>query len=193
MSCPFFLELTWDLNFWKDIFQVVMVPFVVGLLAIFIPQRWQTRKRDSETKMQLVSDISEWVMKTIMTLFASIDDRKAKCKSKEQLEQDLNETFKAWRIQTCVINSKIHAYFPDAREHGKLLHEQWRDFSERVEAYYREWRERFSEDKLEDWEKRKDCLFDEKFKITNLILLSKITGFHHRPATEDPSRSAESR
>jgi len=177
MRYPFFLEFPWGFNSWRDIFEVVMVPVVLGLVVIFIPHRWQARKRDSETKMQLVADISELVMTTIMTLFASADDRKVQCKSQDQLEQDLNEVLKTWRIKTCVINSKIHAYFPDAGGQGVLLHLQWRDFSTRVEGYYREWRKRFSENELDDWEERKERLFKEKSDIIKSILLSEITGF----------------
>lgn len=97
------------------------------------------------------------------------------------MEQDLNEVLKAWRIQTCVINSKIHAYFPTAKAQGTLLHLQWKKFSARVEEYYQEWRERFNAAESEYWEGRRELLFGEKSAIIISILSSKITGFQHKP------------
>jgi hypothetical protein len=157
-----------------NILQVILIPVILSLAAILIPQRWQTRQRDFETKTKLVSEISEQVMSTVMTLFIDRNDPiegTATFRSKE-----IENAFKKWKIETCVTGSKIHAYFVSDKK-KKPLHLRWREFSKQVDDYYMRWQRSYDASELKKWEKDKDELFREKARIIALILAADINGF----------------
>lgn len=159
----------------KDILDVVMVPIAVALLAPWITRRWQDRQRDSRTKTELVAEISELVMTTIMTVYFFKTNPRQHDDDDNSEEQELDRIYKKWLVSTCVVGSKLHAYFPDPQKGDKQIHKKWKLFSDRVNEYYENIRNRGC--KNSDWEDGRETLFEEKAEIIAEILTSKITGF----------------
>lgn len=169
-------EIIWGFSSVKDILSVLMVPVALVLLAQWIAHRWQDRQRDSETKTKLVADISELVMSTVMTLHLFRTSDKQQSNSNEQ---EVDQVYKKWRVDTCVIGSKLHAYFPDPKKGNEQIHKKWRFFSDSLSEYYENGSEKENKKSIEHWEKEKEKLFDQKSKIIAEILTSKITGFRN--------------
>jgi hypothetical protein len=97
-------------------------------------------------------------------------------KSEDQ-KQEFERIYKKWRVDTCVIGSKLHAYFRDPIEGGKQIHLMWNCFSERLTKYYEHSRDLDGKISDDQSEKEKEDLFEEKASIIKDILASKITGF----------------
>jgi hypothetical protein len=150
----------WGFSSVKDILDVVLVPIVIAVLAPLIALMWKNKHKELEIKTGLVSEISEHVMKTL----ATIDVLYTWPESKRG--EELDKTYKEWVAQSCIINSKIHAYFPD-------VHKCWEIFSDNLSEQYREYRDVEEKDKS-DWEKVREDLGDEKSKIIKKILETKI-------------------
>jgi hypothetical protein len=156
----------------KDVLQVVLIPSTLALLASFATRRWQERERELEIKTQLVSEISELVMTTAMTAYLfNLDENK----ENSSQHDELHRTYKRWRIETCVIGSKLHAYFPDAHaECGLPIHHKWTRFSEQITAYYESGMYKPYGNSEEHLSKDKEALFKEKASIIEEILRSNV-------------------
>ena len=171
-------NISWGFDTIKDILEVVMIPIALALLALlaeWIARRSENRRRDSETKAELVAEISELVMTTVMPLQLCRSDE-LQINIDDCQEKELKRIYKEWSINTCVIGSKLHAYFPKPKNGGERIHEKWRDFSKQLSDYYKE--NMREGDKWDEGEKER--LFEEKAKIIAKILTSKITGFRDK-------------
>lgn len=171
---------TWGFNSLKDVLEILMVPIAVALIALLGTQRWQNRQRDLQTKTELVTKITEVVMKTMMTV-ELISTNQIQQGDSDDREQELNRIYKNWKVETCVIGSKLHAYFPESKRNGhEALHLKWRLFSDDLSNYYKgRWKQE-GQKSASCWDEDKDALFDEKTRIIAEILTSKITGFRNK-------------
>ena len=97
----------WGFDSLKDVSDVVMVPVVLSLLAPWITRRWQDRERDIRIKTDLVTEISDLVMKTVMTVYLSRTQVGPQGEISGLQHKELEEVYRLWRIQTCVIGSKL--------------------------------------------------------------------------------------
>lgn len=161
---------------WMDFAGVFALPIAVALVAPWIANRWQNKQRDSQTKTQLVADISDLVMTTIMTVILFKDGHLTKGNSSSP-EDELRRVYKEWTVRTCVIGSKLHAYFPDKKKGNYQLHIQWDNFSKRVKKYYEDVTAQGSQLSAGQIDAEKEDLFERKARIIDETLASKITGF----------------
>jgi hypothetical protein len=155
---------------------IILVPVILGVAALFIPRAWQVRERDFETKKKLVTQISDIVMSTIMALFVN-KDKKPPDGEKQFWDDAMRDAYNRWKVQTCVIGSEIHAYFPTAQNSSPPLHVQWRVFSDQVSEFFKTWQAKFETIPEGTWEALKEFLFQQKASLIAQILLSKIEGF----------------
>ena len=178
----------------KDVLDIIAIPLTTLVLGLVLPYRWQQRERDTRIKTELVADISELIMRTVMTIYVF----KTRCGNKHEIDaeqkQELHESYMRWRVETCVIGSKLHAYFPATRNRGRALHLKWNEFSDLVTEFYEKNRDGDGEVSVEALEKLvnrhkvkmeggsklteyKEIVFGIKAEIIQEILASDITGF----------------
>jgi hypothetical protein len=170
--------LDWlSFNSLKDVLDVTMLPIALALVAPWIAKRWQDRQRESETKTKLVSDISELVMTTVMTVNLFNSGHLRQRDKNGDPEHELDLIYRKWRIETCVIGSKLHAYFSDTDKGDSQLHIKWDCFSSRLSKYYEDARVAGGKHSADQREEEKEELFEKKARIIEEILASKITGF----------------
>lgn len=101
-----------------------------GLFIPWITRRWQHTQKELELKTDLVGDISDAVMKTVMTarLTRTTQAMGEHGVDPGNQEQELNRTYKEWVVSSCIIGSKIHAYFPEEEKGEEQIHipiESW--------------------------------------------------------------------
>lgn len=167
----------WGFDSLKDLLDVLLVPIVLGFLVPWVTRLWQDRQRDSEIKTELVSEISGLVMTTVMTAHLFSTSLKQQAQSSDGDKDALDRIYLKWRVDTCIIGSKLHAYFPDKKKEGKQIHKRWRRFSDRLSEYYEKTRDTSTKKTLDQLENDREDLFEEKARIIEDILASKITGF----------------
>jgi hypothetical protein len=148
----------------KDVLQVVLVPSTLALLASFFARRWQESERELEIKTQLVSEISELVMTTTMTIYLFHLNSARKEQDDSSLEDELHRIYKEWRIENCVLGSKLHAYFPNP------IHDQWKLFSGRLTTWYEAGMDKVNQSTEQD----RESLYKEKESIIKEILHSRV-------------------
>ena len=159
---------------WFEPIQVVFLPIVLAILAPWIAKRWQDKQKELEIKTGFVSEISDAVMKTVMTIDLATNqsnDSQRKV-TPDNINEELYDAYKEWEVTRCIIGSKIHAYFP------KIL-EKWETFSKRVTKYYEcKWDgEKVTEECVFALEKERREMLQEKADIISEILDTKIIGF----------------
>lgn len=167
----------WGFSSLKDILDVVMIPVTLSLIAPWITQRWQNRQRDTQIKTQLIAEISGLVMTTIMTVHLLNAGYRQQIMTNDNQESELDRVYKKWRADTCVIGSKLHAYFPDKEKGDMQIHEKWKNFSNQLTQYYEDSRAENPKKSGDGLKKEKENLFEIKATIIEEILASKITGF----------------
>lgn len=114
----------------KDVLDIIAIPITTLGLGLYLPQRWQKRQRDTQIKTELVTQIVELVMRTVMTIYMFKKHPTERNMTENIQESELEQVYKNWRVDTCVIGSKLHAYFPPK------IHREWDDFSDMVTEYY---------------------------------------------------------
>ena len=157
----------------KDVLEVLLIPIALAVLAPWITRRWRDRQRDSEIKTELVSEISRLVMTTVMTVYLFRTSHMRQGRYNDSQEHELERIYRQWKVDACIIGSKLHAYFPDKEKGDMQIHKKWDRFSGRLSKYY----ENNSARSAEELNKDKEGLFEEKARIIEDILTSKITGF----------------
>ena len=165
----------WGFCSLKDVLDVALIPVILSLIAPWITQQWQERQRNSQIKTELVAEISGLVMETVMTVYLFNTRYRQQILNNDSQEHELDRVYKKWRTDTCVIGSKLHAYFPDTDKGDRQIHKKWEKFSNQLTKYYEDSRD--NKKRVEDLNVEKENLFEEKAKIIAEILASKITGF----------------
>lgn len=62
-------------------------------------------------------------MTTVMTVHVFKTRYMQKNMTNDSQEHELlDQVYKKWRVDTCVIGSKLHAYFPDTRKGDEQIH-----------------------------------------------------------------------
>jgi hypothetical protein len=98
---------------------------VTGLLIPGIARRREDHRKALEIKTELVGGISEVVTKFMMAIqFATL-------RAVSQDQEDYDEAYKAWTIDSSVIGTKLNVYFPD-----NPIGSRWFAFTECVESFY---------------------------------------------------------
>jgi hypothetical protein len=160
----------------KDFLEVLLMPITVALIAPMVTRRWQETERDLEIKKELIAEISELVMTTVMTIYL-ISPGNSQQIQNDSIQEELYRIYKKWKLDTCVIGSKLHAYFPDHEKGDTPIHIKWRDFSERVDHYYEAAKGKDHKDREDVLSHDKNSLFKGKEIVIEQILSSRVTGF----------------
>jgi len=114
-------------------------------------------------------------MTTTMTIYLFNSDSARKQQDDSSQQDELHRIYKKWRIETCVIGSKLHAYFPDPQyECDMAIHQKWKMFSERLTAYCESRTDTPYKNAADHLLRDKEALFEEKARIIEELLHSKI-------------------
>ena len=122
----------------QDVLNVVVVPVLLGFLALYFPRRWQFKQLELKIKSELVADISKLVMEAVTTIdiVNKYKNQTMQTIVDEEQLQRLDETYKKLEVDCCVLRSKIHAYFPSEKKDKYEVHDKWGDFSKKFIQYY---------------------------------------------------------
>lgn len=176
MTSLMFFVLTWGFTSVRDILDVILIPFILAIFGLIIPRLWQNRERDLQIKKILVTEISQLVMSTvvIMHLFKTNSLRES---DKNKISQSkMDETLQNWKIQACVIGSKLHAYFPGKNKQApEPMHKRWANYCDMLSDYCEKNEKVISI--TDHWKKMQDDFFGPKAAFIEEILACKIEGF----------------
>lgn len=161
----------------KDVLEVFLLPLTLSLIAPWVTYLWQNRQRDLNIKTELVAEIVGLVMTTVMTVFIFNTRNGQAAMTDNNQEHELDQVYKKWRTDSCVIGSKLHAYFSDKEKDDMQVHKKWEKFSNQLTKYYEDLSDKNSRKSVDDLNEKKEDLFEGKAKIIEEILASKITGF----------------
>jgi hypothetical protein len=98
---------------------------LTGLVIPRITRRWHTHQKALEIRTDLVSAVSKSIMEIIMAV------QYARLRAPSQTQADFDAAYRQWEIESAVIGTKLHAYFPLSH-----LPAAWTTFSERVTDFY---------------------------------------------------------
>lgn len=160
-----------------EVLDVLLIPVTLALLVPWITRRWQHKQRESQIKVELVAAISELVMSTVMTVFVFQTKHKTTTGKNDTQEEELNRVYQKWRVDTCVIGSKLHAYFPDKSQGDSQIHRKWHRFSDQLTEYYERQMDTGAGGDPKQLEAEKNVLFNTKAMIIEEVLRARITGF----------------
>ena len=177
MTQLFYQAFNWSFSSLKEILEVLMIPLAAVLLGAWVAHRWQNRQRDSAIRAELIVEISRLVMTTLMTLQLI---KTFQHTAEKNSQHELDATYRKWVVETCVINSKIHAYFPNPDMGDKQIHRRWHLFSDRVSKYFEDHMPDGNTTDIAAENSEKDHILNEKARIIGLILTTKITGFKRK-------------
>jgi len=170
----------WGFSSLKDVLDIILVPIALALIAPWITRRWQDRQRDSQIKTELVTEITGLVMTTVMTVYLFNMRRAQQSMNNDTQENELDRIYRKWRVDTCVIGSKLHAYFPEKEKGDTQIHRRWHCFSDQLTKHCENGMDMNCKKIPDQLEKEKEALFEEKAKIIENILAARITGFRSR-------------
>ena len=121
----------------KDGLDIIAIPITTLVLGLLLPYRWQKRERDTKIKTELVTEITNLFMETAMTVYMY----KIRCRHRSEVDttqkSDLAQIYHQWKVKSCVIGSKLHAYYPiptfknpvtDQKGHGNGVRLRKRSF-----------------------------------------------------------------
>ena len=111
------------------LFLLVLGAILTGLVLPSITRRWQNYQKELDLKTELVAEMSKSLMTVLETFEFSILHSLDGTESVNKHSTGRNEVLKEWKIWSCVIGSKLHAYFPNKDESGDQLHIKWLLFS----------------------------------------------------------------
>ena len=172
-----FFVLTCGFTSVRDVLDVVLIPFILAIFGLVIPRLWQNRERDLQIKTILVTEISQLVMSTvvIMHLFKTNSQRES---DKDRISQSkMDEILQNWKIQACVIGSKLHAYFPDKNKPAsERIHKRWANYCDMLSNYCEENNEK-TLNISDHWKKMQEDFFEPKAEFIEEILACKVEGF----------------
>ena len=144
------------------LFLLVLGAILTGLVLPSITRRWQNYQKELDLKTDLVAEMSASLMTILMTFEFSLLHTSDGAEIGNKGDSELTEKSKEWKIWSCVIGSKLHAYFPD-----DPLHKKWTSFSKEVSL--------FCETATKDnWSKEKEPLLSTKAKLIKQVLNQKI-------------------
>ena len=176
----FLLDFIWEFQEIKIVRSLIIVVFtglVSGLLIPLILRHWQNRQKELQLKTEIISDITESMMKTIMTifLFKTRKNQEIQGMSDKEPQEEVYKIYKDWEVRGCMIGTKLHSYFPELG-----LRDKWSIFQKKVSKFYldnKDINDKKDTEKL-DKEIKKDLkLFDEKHKIIEEIIDSPMPVF----------------
>jgi hypothetical protein len=187
-------------EFLKHPLFLLLVGFALtGVIVPAITRLWQTRQKELEIKIDLVSDVSESVMTFLMAIqFVHVKPRRYPDRAKElsEFQQELNKRYFEWEVRRSVIGTKLEAYLPD-----KTIPAKWTDFDDAMNDFYAQ--EGMSKDALQTfapgvsgklsrllgedvghtWSQQREAILKMKAEIIAKILASPTLNIRARALT----------
>jgi hypothetical protein len=175
----------------SDFVRYFIFPFVLLLVAgIAVPwlaDRRDRKQKDREVQTELVSHISDTVLKFVIAIeFAVLSpsasgvDRGGGSRRPAPGDQDRHvEAYRTWAIETGVLHTKLEAYFPDA-----CVAAHWRALEELLKEAYRQI------DRAPtpaEWEETKACCLNKKMALIDEVLNQPTTWIHGKRRSKHPT------
>lgn len=136
---------------------------LTGLVVPSKARQWQTRQKELDIKIHLVSEMSETVMSALMarefveqarTAFKAEDDPLNK------YEEEYHASLRQWEVRKAVVGTKLEAYLPDTD-----MGADWDRLSEKVRDACYPGRRRPDPDK---------DIYPEKRRLINAVLSARL-------------------
>ena len=144
------------------LFLLLIGALLTGIILPSITRKWQNYQKELDLKTELVSEMSKSLMTVLMTFEFSLFHTSNGSSAGDKASKELIEKLKEWQISSCVIGSKLHAYFPN-----DPLHKNWLKYSQEVSSFC----EKGTKD---NWKNEKECLLTTKAELINQALNQKI-------------------
>ena len=158
---------------------LVVGAIISGIFIPWVTRRWQYKQKELELKTELVSEITESVMETVMTiyLFNTLENQMQQSMNNKTQQKELNQTYKEWKVQSCKIGTKLHAYFLEKEKGDEQIYKKWDRFKDELSKFYEINSDINNKKDAMELEEEKEKLFEVKAEIIQKILASKITVF----------------
>ncbi len=98
---------TFEESFLYPLILVLVGALVSGVLVSYLTNKWRLHQKGLEIKIDLVGRISQTVM-SIMTMI----DSPIESEYSEKLVEELHKQIRVFRVDSGVIGTELHAYFP---------------------------------------------------------------------------------
>ena len=116
----------------SQLFILLVGAILTGIIIPKINRKRQFYQKELDLKAGLLAEMSQSVMTIVMTIEFCLSSENEDVETNAE-KKNLQLKLKEWQIQSCVIGSKLHAYFPgESPQEKKYLHKQWEAFSEQV-------------------------------------------------------------
>lgn len=90
-----------------------------------VTRGWHTQQKALEIKTDLVTELSKSIMEMITAI------QYARLGTVSQTQADFDNAFRTWEVDSSVIGTKLHAYFPETAIPGI-----WTNCTERIRDFY---------------------------------------------------------
>ena len=167
----------------------VTTALITGWIVNGLTRRWQDRQKALEIRTELVSAMSESVIKAILAVDRAASqvgrERLAKepgispTPSAEQVDdsfaEELRQSRSAWELESNVIGTKLEAYFPSqSRRHseGSLTPAAWSDHARKLARWLADDRQR------ETWRDERTAILEGKGRLIQRVLREPLAGYH---------------
>jgi len=144
------------------LFLLLVGALLTGVILPSITRKWQNYQKELDLKTELVAEMSKSLMTVLMTFEFSLLHTSDGSSIDNSANNELTEKLKEWQIMSCVIGSKLHAYFPN-----DPLHKDWLIYSKEVSLFC----EKATKD---NWHNEKELLLTKKAKLINQVLNNNI-------------------
>ena len=156
------------------LFLLLVSAVFTGLFLPWITRRWQLWQKELELKTELVAEISEVVMSAAMDAeLAQESSINADAKSGGRTHID---AYRDLKVDSCIIGSKLHAYFPDESREENEIHKKWKRFSDELVDYFKRMCNLVPGGNVVQ-ANEKNNLLNTKADIIKEILATKMTGW----------------
>lgn len=140
---------------------------ISSLLVPWITRKWQLIQKALELKTEIITGIIDCIV-TILENGGNLHKAKKESKDPDEissLENNLKKKRKDWVRKSCIVGSKLHAYFPD-----KEFHKELDELREKCITFcFENYENRQTE------EREKEGLYVIKEELINKILKEDIT------------------
>lgn len=108
-----------------------------GYLIPAINRQIQARQKELEVKVDLVSELSEIIMKMVMSVqFAHLaPERYAYHENRDEIikarQDEMNEDYQQWEVDSAIIGTKLKSYFPT-----EPIPDDWDAFCNLINLFY---------------------------------------------------------
>jgi len=160
---------------------LIVGAMISSLLIPRITKRWQDHQKELEIKINLITKISEVIMKEVMSVqFMEIEIKHSDVKSKDFIKkfESTNDDYKQLEIESAIIGSQLIAYFHNDND----IIQTWNKLVENLRRFYANLQSTYNDilsGKVSDqtkWRDKREEIIEEKQKLIIEILKGHIKG-----------------